>query len=78
MCKRIDYKNKETNLKQESRLSPDTIHCYFKNIFQADHLSTKPTVGQMKHELEDYCIAHDQLDQDLTYGELNQAIAQIP
>ena len=77
MWKKIDYKDNESTLKQETKISTDVVHRYFKNIFQADHLSSKPTVGLIKDELENYRVVHDQLDQNLTYDELNGAIMQI-
>ena len=77
MWKIIDYKDNETTLKQEMKLSPETIHRYFRNIFQADHLSSKPTVSLIKDELESYNVVHEQLDHDLTFEELNDAIRQI-
>ena len=77
MWKLIDYKDKETKRKQEEKINPRTIHQYFKGIFQADHLSQKPTVKDVKDDLLNYDVVHDQLDKDFSIMELNAAILDI-
>ena len=77
MWKIIDYKDNESILKQDIKLSPETVQLYFKNIYQADHLFRNPTISLVKEELKDYNIVNEQLDQRFTYKELNDAIMQI-
>ena len=77
MWKIIDYKDKETKLKQEIKIKPQTVQHYFKGIFQADHLSEKPTVKDIRCKLDDYDVTDEQLDQDFSFTEFNDAILSI-
>ena len=77
MWKIIDYKDEETKLKQEIKIKPQTVQHYFKGIFQADHLSEKPTVKDIRCKLNDYDVTDEQLDQDFSFTEFNDAVLSI-
>ena len=75
MWKTINYKDKNSQPKSNnSDISPEIIHRYFTAIFQAEHLAAKPTVDDIKEELNNYSVVHDYLDDDFSYDELNKAI----
>ena len=73
----IDYKDSQSSQKRENPISLQVIHKYFTNIFQADHLSTKPTVNDVLDELESYHVVDHELDAEFSYADLNLAIKQI-
>ena len=77
MWKVIDYKDKETKLKQEIKIKPKTVQIYFKGIFQADHLAEKPTVKDIRCKLDNYDVTDEQLDRDFPFTEFNDAILSI-
>ena len=75
MWKTINYKDKNSQPKSNnSDISPEIVHRYFTAIFQAEHLAAKPTVDDIKEELNNYSVVHDYLDDDFSYDELNKAM----
>ena len=55
MWKIIDYKEKESmSQTQNNTISPQAIHQYFTNIFQAKHLASKPTVDDIQDDIHSY------------------------
>ena len=77
MWKMIDYKDSSLSQKRQDPISPQVIHKYFKSIFQADHLASKPTVDDVLNELQNYHVADHELDVELSYADLNLGIKEI-
>ena len=72
MWKEIDWKGKSINRKRET-LSEDTIHSYFKQIFQSPKTANKPTLDSISIPEETKYV--EELDKDITIEEVNKSIA---
>ena len=73
MWKTINYKDKNSKSNNDN-IDPEIVHRYFTGIFQAEHLAAKPTVADVKEELNDYSVVHEFLDEDFKYDEWYKAI----
>ena len=77
MWKMIDYKNGSLSQQRENAISPRMIHNYFTGIFQAHHLSAKPTVDDVIDDLNNYQMTDSELDADFSFDDLNRGIKKI-
>ena len=72
-----EFKLEKENVKNKQYIEPNIIHNYFKNIFQAEHLQSKPCTEDVKEELNVYAFHSERLDKEFSYGELTLAINNI-
>ena len=77
MWKMIDYKDNMSSQKREDSISPQVVHKYFTNIFQAEHLASKPTVDDVLKDLDDYDYSDSELDAEFSNDDLNLGIKEI-
>ena len=74
LWKAIDWKGKSVKEKTED-ISADTIHRYFKEIFQSPKTRDNPTLDMA--ETYENNVHVDELDGDMTIEELNGAMKEI-
>ena len=74
MWKEIDWKGKSINRKSES-LSEDTIHSYFKQIFQSSKTANQATLDSISIQEETNYV--ERLDKDITIEEVHKSIKTI-
>ena len=76
MWEAIDWKRKYIE-PQTKHLEEDTIHNYFKKIFNSSKNSDAPKMNQVCKTLETYNCENYEMDKDLSTDEVNKAIQKL-